>query len=508
MKWLTIGVLGVVGGLLGSGAQAGFDRQDLQVPGSLLWVTPSDLDGDGWTDLVVSYLRGRGPKAQRYIGVFFRSEKGYPGRPQLAFAAPNGAGAFDVGDAVGDAAEELLYLTSSGVFVQPVVDRKAQRPVRLLGASTLMTGPEENDLVAWDFLRKIEPDKPPLLIVPGRRALRLYRRNGDKFESFHDLRVDMMSYIDAESPTYRRSRRGGGPGRQYAFRVTTIIPNVDFIDQTGDGRWDVVTHYEDRVAVFAQDAEGKLAERPTKRQWFSVRTPEEQEARDSGVSAQIQDLDGDGIADLCLAKIGGGLSTLKTELRLYRGLAGGGFETTPAQVFEDEGFANLVTFRDVNGDGRLEMIHPHSEVSIMSMSRALLSQTISLDVRIRKQASAPKFFNPKPIQTVTARYGLDFTVGTAIRGTAPLFGYDFNQDRRLDVILPEGSDKMGLHRGQTGEDDWFEDEARIRLSAPGTNQTLIVPSRSDDKARPDLLMYYVARKDLTGKLYVFSYTND
>lgn len=486
---------------MASVAEAKFERQTLAVPGSVLWVTSGDLDGDHRTDLVVSYRRGSGPAASRYLGVFFRGDKGYGERPDVAFAVPKNAAAFDVGDAFGDGQDEIVYLTASGVFAQPFSERRPGNPTRIISAPTLVLEPEEEDLVTWDFVRRLS-NGDRVAIVPGRRTLKIFRREGEVWKPWSDVRVGKYSYYDAETSTYRRSGRGGQSGRPYSFRITTIVPNIDFVDQTGDGKLDLVAHFEDRVEVYPMSADGELASKPALRQWFQVRTPEELESNDTTISAQVRDLDADGIADMVVTKIGGGITTLHTEVRLYAGQKGGGFSKKPTQAFDDDGFAALVGFEDVDGDGKLEMLHPHAEVSIMSMSSAMLSSKVGLELRIRRR-SKEGFFEPKPVQTLDTSFGLDLTVGAALRGTAPIFGHDFDGDGRPDVILSHGGDKMRLHRGKKDDDDLFEKDGRITLTAPGTSTTLALSPRTDRVEPPDVLVYYVARKSLGGRLYVF-----
>lgn len=483
-------------------ALADFERQALGVPGAVLWLGHGDLDGDGFTDLVVSYRRGNGPQARRFLAAFFRGPEGYPSKPQAAWAAPGGVAAFDLGDAKGDGKDELVYLSSTGVFVQAFEGRAPKKPERLLAARTLASGPEEEDLATWDFLREPPGFDAPIMILPTRRGLRIERRGEEGWDTWARVRLDLFSYYDAESPAYRPSGRGGASGRPYAFRVTTIVPNLEWVDQTGDGRPDLVTYYEDRVEVFPQSAEGALAAQPTYRRWFQVRTPEELESRDVRVSAKVRDLDGDGIADIAVSKIGGGITTLRTEVRLYRGEKGGGFSKAPVQVFSDEGFAALSDFVDVDGDGALEMIHPHAEVSIMAMSRAMFSKTLELEVRIRETDPGGRFFRPAPVQVLETSYGLDLSVGAAIRGAAPMFGHDFSGDGRPDVLLSDGGEAMVLHVGEGKGRAHFSDDGADRLAAEGSNTTLAIPARPG-RPEVDVVVYYVARKSLAGRIYVF-----
>ena len=503
--------LAAVGCLVGSGAaDAGFRRRNLAVPGHVLWVANGDINGDGLIDMVVSFRRGAGPAAGRYLGVFVRRPVGLRVRPDLQIPAPKAAAAFDLGDVDGDGADDLVYLMSSGVFFQKVgaVGKAMPRvgPLqRIVASPTLVVVPEEEDIVTWDFLRVIAPDEPPTLVVPGRRRLRLFRRTGASWTPWSSVELWQWSYYDAESDHYRPSGRGGSSGRPYAFRVTTIVPNIDFLDQTGDGRPDLVTHYEDRIAVHAANDKGRFSDKPTLRQWLQVRNREELESRDQRVSGHVQDLDGDGVADFVVSKIGGGITTLKTEMRLFRGRRGGGFETAPAQVFKDRGFASLARFIDIDGDGQVEMVHPHAAVSIMGMTRAMLSSSLGIDVRIRRPASDGRFFEKAPKQTLDISIGLDLSSGAALRGAAPLFGYDFNSDGYRDVVVPDGGDKMVVHLGWATKRGrgWFNKNTRLALDAPGSNATRALPVSASKP--PEILVYYPYRKALSGRLVIFQY---
>jgi hypothetical protein len=488
--------------LLSSPAFAGFDRQELEVPGMTLWVASGDLDGDRATDIIASYRRGSGPSAARFIAVFFRGADGYGRRPDAAFAAPKSAAIFDVGNAIGDAKDEILYLTSTGVFAQAFVGRKPAAPVRIVSAPTLAGAPEEEDFPYWDFARDV-PGLGRVMLVPSRTKMAIFREKDGAWTRWSSIAIDQYSYYDAETTTYRRSAQGGSSGRPYSLRITTVVPTMDLVEQTGDQRIDLVTHYDDRIAVYPQGEDGVIAEKPAHRQWMKVLTPQELENRDTGLSAEVQDLDADGVADLTITKIGGGITTLASEVRIYRGRSGGGFEETPAQVFKDDGFAALTRFIDVDGDGRVDMIHPHAEVSIVSISSAMLSSKLGLDVRLRRSAPKPSFFDPKPVQVLDTSFGLDLSVGASLRGAAPIFGHDFDGDGANDVLVSDSGDKMLLLRGKKGGGEPFESDGNVTLTAEGSNTTIVLEPAVGDRRKPDVLVYYVARQGMSGRLVVF-----
>lgn len=507
MKIRTLTLLTATAFAVPSAEAAGvkFVRSELNVPGGILWVTTGDLDGDQKTDLVLSYRRGSGPRSQRFMAVFFRGEKGYGSQPDVAIAAPKNAGIFDVGDAFGDARDEILYLAPDGLYAQAFVDRKPANPTRVLTTPSLISSPEEDDLVVWDFVRPFGPGQPLTAIIPTRSDLLMFRRDGEAWKPWSKVDIEQYSSYDAEISTFRRDRRGGSSGRPYSFRSTTIVPLLDILDQTGDGKPDLITSFEDRINLHPMLDDGTISTKAAKQTWLAVRSQNELETRDAGVSTQLVDIDLDGIADACVQKISGGISSLSTETHLYRGLKGGGFSPQPVQTFKDDGFASLAAFIDVDGDGKLEMLHPQSTVSIMAISQMMLSKELTLSVRVRRAAEDKSlFFEKKPVQTIDTRFGLDLTVGATLRGAAPLFGYDFDGDGVKDVMLSQGGDKMVLHRGTKKKDEMFQEEGNLTLSAPGTSTTIPIHRDTAKTSRPDLLLYYVDRAELAGKMYLFS----
>jgi hypothetical protein len=491
-------------------AEAGvkLNKLELNVPGSIMWLTTADLDGDTKTDLVLSYRRGSGPRAQKFIAVFFRRDDGYGPHPDVAIAAPRAAAVFDTGDAQGQGRDQILYLTQDGVYAQPFIDRKPQSPAKVLSVSSLAGEPEEEDLIHWDFLREIASGETAM-IIPTRTGLKLYKRTDNAWKVWSKINIEQLSAYDAEMSTFRRDRRGGSSGRPFSFRATTIVPLLEFVDQTGDGKIDLVTLFEDRVATYPRLEDGTISSKPSHAIWFQIRTAAELENHDAGVHTQVLDLDRDGIADACITKIAGGITTLTTETHIHRGLKGGGFEERPSQVFKDDGFAALTTFVDADGDGRVDMIQPISEVSIMAISQMMLRRELTLGARIRRPTSEkPLFFEKEESQRLDTVFGLDLTVGATLHGMYPIFGYDFDGDGVPDVWLSQGGGKMVLHKGVRQKREMFEEEGGINLSAPGTSTTLAIPPTTAHTGRPDLLLYYVDRADLAGKIFVFTASSE
>lgn len=470
--------------------RTGFEARVSTVPGHLLSVSHGDLDGDGLEDLVATYKRGASGQVDRYVAVFFRRASGLPPKPDLAFEALDAAVVYDVGEVDGRPGDEIVYLTDTGVWAHGFPDREAHPVRRLVATASLFAEPQRDALSHWDYVRKI--DGKVLVMVPGTRDIRMFRVGKAGLEPACRIRIDRRStYSGAFSGA---SGMGGAP---FGLRVTTTLPTIDFIDATGDGRADLVSHFEDFLSIYPGGEDGCFDLRPSHRQAMNARTPEELSSGNMSAMATPVDLDGDDVADLVVTKIGGGLTDLHTEIRLHRSAKGGGFEKEPSQVFELSGFSAFSVFEDVDGDGAIEMVQPKAEISIMALTQVLLSSTFSIDVLVRRAVKGRSFFSEEPVQTLSTEMGIDFSRPNGLLGAIPQFGHDFDGDGRLDVLMSKGKDEMGLYRGVAGEEP-FESDDKLGFDGPGSIATRVV---DPGKGRaPEVVVWYPGRPGMKGTI--------
>lgn len=496
-------------------AKTRFEKREIGVPGRIYWLDWGDFDGDGLTDLVVSYGRGQGPEAGRFLGVFFRRPDGFSKEPDLRINAPNTAALFDVGDALPTPGDELVYMGRFGVFAQSLAGRKPGQLAAIVKTKTLAVTPEEEDFVRWDFLRDTpataQAPKGKVLIVPTAGPIELYQQDASgAWSRGSRIEIESFAFYDAEAMTFKRGRRGGAGPRPFSIVVTTVVPTLTFLDQNADGRLDVIATYRDRVAVHYAQPDGTVTSSAGYSRWLKFLTNEEQTAGDTDVYVEAMDLDGDGIADLSANKIGGGLTNTRSETRLYMGTKGGGFTASPVQSWIDEGFGTLITYADLDGDGQLEMVHPLVEVSVMSMSSMLLSSKMELDLRVRRAArGSGKPFAQDTAQTLDLVFGLDFSTGGALRGAPPLFGHDFDGDKIPDALLTTSGERLQLFKGRGQKSgDIFDDDATITLTAPVSRETYALPTSAKPGAPVDVLVAYVDVPKLSGRMYHFMAVRD
>lgn len=509
----TIGAaLAVLIGVSGA-AEAGspFSRRTSRVPGQIVSVHPGDLDGDGLSDLVVMYRRGTGRRARRYAAVFFRSPGGLAPVPSLAFAVPKDAALYDVGPLDDLPGDDLAYLTHTGVWFHNFADRKGHPVRKLVSAPALVGDPEDGDLLEWPFLRRLPAPSSgtgvaaststrAAVFVPGLRDLRVFLPEPGGHRLGCRVRAELRSAYATDGSNMRGGSGGASSSGDVSLRVSFAVPRLTIIEATGDRRVDLVTHSEDYVAVHPGTEDGCFARSATRRQLFSMRTAEEARRGTGAVSSQVQDLDGDGIADLVLSKVAGGLTDLHTEMRFHRGERGGGFEGRPAQTLRSSGFAAFPEFVDLDGDGRPEMVRPKLEMGVKALAEILVSSSVTIDLDVHPRSARGGFFVSEPTMGLRTSFGLDFSRPYGMLGAMPQFGHDLDGDGRPDALISSGPDSMALHRGRAGRQP-LEEDADFELEGPGSYFTQIIDPGL--RHRPEVLVWYPGRDDLDGTVHVY-----
>ena len=149
------------------------------------------------------------------------------------------------------------------------------------------------------------------------------------------------------------------------------------------------------------------------------------------------------------------------------------------------------------------MLHPYVEVSVLGMSRMLLSQKLGIELRIRRRGVGGAPFQADAAQTLDMTFGLDYSTGGALRGASPIFGQDFDGDGRRDALITTGAEQMSLLRGQAGGKEPFDEDGAITLSGLVSRETYALPWRKDARGPIDVLVAYVDVPKLAGRLVLF-----
>lgn len=471
-----------------------FAIDTLRVPGRLSSVHVEDIDGDGKRDLLAIFCDGAPPHVRRQLAVFLH-RGAYHSAPDQILAVPAGASFVDLADLDGDGRSELLFGDAEGLSSLAFGPHGyTGAPVRLAAIAGLLLLPDDEDLPYLDVARDWRGDGKAAIVLPLIDRLALLTRATDgSWSRSGDLPLPpRAAYAVRDDLRDPRSRN-------YWLRAVYTVPELHLADFDGDGRPDLVAVLDDTITVFRGDAATLFDPHPLARIPLGARTEAEAERGNAIVQVTVRDLDGDGIADLAVNKVTGGISAMRAQTGFYYGKRGGGFGK-PAQVIVREGFAGSLLFADLDGDGRPELVLPHTAVGFGEAVRIVLARRLSLGFAVYENLG-PKGYAAQPTVDLPIDLAVDYSAGAELDSPFPTLEGDFNGDGRPDLAAPRG-DGLGVFLG--GGKSLLAEYPKAIVHVPLSRYLQVVDLDGDRRA--DVVLYHRHKADRQGQIVVLRNT--
>ncbi|MSP62334.1 MAG: VCBS repeat-containing protein [Myxococcales bacterium] len=473
-----------------------FEIDRLRVPGKLISVHAEDLDGDGKRDLVAIFTQGAPGQIRRKIGLFYHRGAFRPELDQV-LEPPAGASFVDVADVAGDARREILFGDAQGLSYLSPGPKGYGAANPLFAITGLVLVPDEEDLPFLDVARDWDGDGKEEILLPLPDRVALIARDGSEPPTWQK-RVDLML-----PPRVTYAVRGDvhePRARNYWLRAVITVPELYRGDFDGDGRSDLIAVIDDTVTVFKSDPATIFAATPTAQVKLAARTEAEAARGNATVQITVRDLDGDGVADLAVNKVSGGMGTMRGQTAIYLGKKGGGYGR-PAQLLTREGFAGALLFGDLDGDGRPEMVECHNGASFGEIVRIVLSKRIALNFAIRRNLGA-KGFSTVPEGDRPIDFTVDYSAGAELEGSFPSLEGDFNGDGKRDLAGPKGDGALGIWLG--GGKTLLDEYPKAIVHLPLSRYWMVTDLDGDRRA--DVVFYHRFRGDMQGQIAVLRNT--
>jgi hypothetical protein len=451
-----------------------FKAERLQVPGRVVGLQADDLDADGKKDLVVVFLAGKPPRAQRQIAVFF----GAAGSPQILHPPANAA-FIDLADIDGDGRRAIVLGDSRGLSVWRVSGNRFEpTPTSLLKVSGLLALPADEDLPFFDVARDWDGDGTAEILIPILDGVAVFTRREEGWSRAGTLRLPPQASHMVRSEQYEPRLRN------FAARVSYVIPELVSADYDGDGKRDLCAIYEDSLQVHKGGVGSTVfSEKPSARHALGAKTEAEVTRDTAHVHSTLRDLDGDGVVDLVVNKVSGGLQQMRAETAVFLGKKGGGFDP-PAQVLKRDGYSGAISIADLDGDGKPELVMPFVAVGLTEMARVLLSKRMRVGFEMRKNRG--RSFSVEP----EATREIDFVVDTSrladVDGPFPSVAGDYNGDGKFDFVAMNSSDQLGVWLG--GGEALMTDVPKAIIHVTPSKHFVVTDLDGDKKS--DLLIFY------------------
>jgi len=234
------------------------------------------------------------------------------------------------------------------------------------------------------------------------------------------------------------------------------------------------------------------------RHFLGVRN-EAETVRGAHVHTTVRDLDGDGVADLVVNKIAGGLGQMRAQTGFYFGKKGGGFDP-PSQMLQREGYAGALQFADLDGDGKLDLVMPHVSVGLADMARVVLTKKMLIGWEARRNLGRKFSVDPETVKDLD--FPVDYSQLADIDGPYPSVAGDFNGDGKADFVAANGADQLGVWLG--GGKSLIAADPKALVSVAPSRFYLVTDLTGDKLA--DLIVFYRSREALSGIVMVLRNT--
>jgi hypothetical protein len=467
----------------------------LRVPGRVLGLRAEDVNGDGKRDLVVAFATGRAPTVSKRLALFLDHGGAFRSDPDQVLEPPRSTAFVDLGDVDADGKRALIYADAHGLSAARLdASGKFETvPKPLHKAVGLLALPDDDDLPFYDVMRDLDGDKKDEILLPLVESMALIVRAPDgTWQRAAQLHITPRASYGIRAEQYEPRLRN------FSARAGYVVPELTVADYDGDGKPDLFAVLEDVLQVHRGGGPTLFAPVPSARHYLGVRTDQEIQ-RGAHVHTSVRDLNGDGVADLVVNKITGGLGQMRAQTGIYFGKKGGGYDP-PVQVMSREGFSGAISLADLDGDGKPDLVMPHVSVGLGEMARALLSKKMLVGWEARRNHG--KGFDADPATVKEVDLAVDTSQLADVEGMYPSVEGDFDGDGKHDFFAPNGPDQVAVWMG--GGKELIAESPKAILHVTPTRFYQVVDLDGDKKS--DAILFYRGRSDLSSSIVVLRNT--
>jgi hypothetical protein len=462
-----------------------FKAHSLRVVGEVMELRSADLDGDGRQELLASSTSHPQGKPERTLYVCRWSGEGDDSRPVLrdTWKVPHEAVFWDVGPAGKAATGRHVYFLSLDGLSE--VDRLGFVPSLRIEAPVLLSVGQEDEFLWMDFIQDWDGDGREEAMLPLGRQARFYRREGTEGWALVDSAKFLPLAYYSNNILFGRDMGG------YEHLSVFLYPILEPVDLNGDGRKDLLGLRNGTGFCYLRGENGKLAPEPF--QWdLEIRSEEEIVKHRATLSYRVADMNRDGCADVMVHKLVMSFGDWEAETAVFLGRPENYRPKEPDQRFPSNGFLSGVSLDDLDGDGYADVTVWSVRMGLVSLVEILLRK--SIHVKSQSYYGAwPEGFPAKAANEGSFVLHIDSDRPDFIRGLMPNTEGDFNGDGLKDLVAGKGEDRLAIYPGLPTRK--FEPEPWAVLDAPGINY--VKAEDLDGDGLCDLYGYQVEKRSLS-----------
>ncbi len=448
---------------------------ELNLPGDLSDFIMADFNGDSLMEILALCTERLAPEPFRKGCLFYQSGGAYSSDPDFVFDIPHDAVVFDTGDIDGDNRPEILYLSYDGLYAMKVTDGKVEDPRLVLNRTTIFYLPTTESVSYWDFYRILPQSNRTFLLIPTFSSLSIYSVGTSGVEPVTD--IPLQHRAAAQSPGIIEMRDRMALTYQYS------LPVIEYYDYNGDGVEDMFIIDDTHMSIFAGTFHGGFKRDPVDHSYEKL-WPDAQ-GGDTEFILQVEDLNRDGLADLIVSQIKGGVKSLESNIKIYLCNAHEGYNETPSFSRNISNSAGMAYLHDLNNDGRVDIVIPALKIGITALMKMLILSRLDLDLDIYLQGAGGRYPDEPSLSTSISAM-VDLNSGNISYGENIAITGDFNGDNLSDFLIETGDGTLDIYFGAIGT---------VLAGKPGWSYKLPKPSSimaadCDNDGISEILAFY------------------
>ncbi len=363
------------------------------------------------------------------------------------------------------------------------LDEQTQSFEPMFSTSSMFVGRNWDSSPTMEMFADLNRDGFDDFLLPGFEGWQIAMQGADGFSSLQVI-----------GP--RPHMNFGDTARYVGYRAETPY----LLDENRDGLNDLAFWLNGRFEVYLQDPSGKFAKdalildpdlKDVLGGYFSISlgTRGDDEDDVQRLLDGVEDIDGDGMADLIIQSIQGeGIFGLETQYEIYRGMVGPDdhlrFEQNASSIVSTGGIQLNNERLDLTGDGVQEFVVTSVDITIGTIIGALITRSVSVDVSIYHMVDGVFPDKPSLKKEITVRF--DFATGNLF--IPAILNADVTGDGREDLLVQKGLDTLLVYPGQAGRKLFARSPIKLALSLPRDRDGFVV-SDLDGDGRDELILY-------------------
>jgi hypothetical protein len=467
-----------------------YSEKILRVEGRVHEIILEDCNSDGLKDIIALHSLSKfpDPAIDRFLSVFIQDSGRFSDIPSQTLRMDQDEIVFDIADIDADSYPELLFLRRDGIYFRKFSSGGyAQTLHPLLFTPSVFLSPDPSKLTRYPFIRDIDGDTHPEILIPQPDRLLVYSKNA------------FGEYCLCKSLWNAPKTDMDGQGQ---FMLSLHLPILHVHDFNSDAVPDLLLTHDDRLDVYLQHSKERHDQEtvltpPNLIYRFGSRdvnpSPFEPIAP-SSIFMEPLDLNADGFVDILLSKASRASFTKNiSQIQIYINKTGR-FDILPDQVITTENFGGEHTIQDFNGDGLLDLGLLTFKIGFAQALRFLITKKAGNSIDFYLMRSDDTFtLKPDSKISFTRRVKIDDLLGTT---PSPNAKGDFNGDGLNDIFIETDTHELSIFLRHP--DQFYRKRQILKISATVSKQLEVDDVNSDGFS--DILFWYPDTQSLYGHI--------